>query len=215
MAACGGGFVEGGEDAAAGVEALGDLEAEVAGDERGEAAGHAVGVGPRAAAELEDVAEALGGDQAGAGEAALEQGVGGDGGAVDEEVDAVEGRGGGVEGGEDAGGLVRGGRGLDEADGGAVEEDQVGEGAADVDAGHGGAHRRAPGGAPASGGLRPPLGRRLAVGRLCGLPPAEAACGRRARDSPRLLAGPLVLPDRVSASMRPEGGPAGMAQTPT
>ena len=44
MAARGGGFVEGGEDAAAGVDALGDLEAEVAGDERGEAAGHAVGV---------------------------------------------------------------------------------------------------------------------------------------------------------------------------
>ena len=42
-----------------GVGALGDLEAEVAGDDRGEAAGHAVGVGPGAAAELEDVAEAL------------------------------------------------------------------------------------------------------------------------------------------------------------
>ena len=41
----GGGLVERGEDAAAGVEALGDLEAEVAGDERGEAAGHAVGAG--------------------------------------------------------------------------------------------------------------------------------------------------------------------------
>ncbi len=50
-------LVERGEDAAAGVEALGDLEAEIAGDHRREAAGHAVGVGPGAAAELEDVAE--------------------------------------------------------------------------------------------------------------------------------------------------------------
>ena len=55
----GGGLVEGGEDAAAGVGALGDLEAEVAGDDGGEAAGHAVGVRAGAAAELEDVAEAL------------------------------------------------------------------------------------------------------------------------------------------------------------
>ena len=86
----GGGLVEGGEDAAPGVGALGDLEAEVAGDDGGEAAGHAVGVGPGAAAELEDVAEALGGDEAGAGEAALEDGVGGGGGAVDDEVDGGE-----------------------------------------------------------------------------------------------------------------------------
>ena len=96
-----GGLVEGGEDAAAGVGALGDLEAEVAGDDGGEAAGHAVGVGAGAAAELEDVAEALGGDQAGAGEAALEDGVGGGGGAVDDEVD----------GGEVDAGLRRGRRG--------------------------------------------------------------------------------------------------------
>ena len=121
-----------------GVGALGDFEAEVAGDDRGEAAGHAVGVGPGAAAELEDVAEALGGDEAGAGEAALEDGVGGGGGAVDDEVD-LGGRGAGrVEGGEDAEGLVLGGgRGLGQADGagGGVEEDEVGEGAAHVDAG--------------------------------------------------------------------------------
>ena len=34
------------------------------------------------------------------------------------------------------------------------------------------------GGAPSSGGMKPPLGRRLAVGRLCGLPPAEAGFAR-------------------------------------
>ena len=135
----GGGLVEGGEDAAAGVGALGDLEAEVAGDDRGEAAGHAVGVRAGAAAELEDVAEALGGDQAGAGEAALEDGVGGGGGAVDDQVDLGEvdprprrGR-----RGRRVAWFVGGGRGLGEADGagGGVEQHEVGEGAAHVDAG--------------------------------------------------------------------------------
>ncbi len=117
----GGGLVERGEDAAAGVHALGDLEAEVAGDHRGEAAGHAVGVGAGAAAEFEHVAEAHRGDEAGAGEAAFEHGVGGGGGAVDDEVDAGEVGAGLVEGGEDAEGLVvGGGRGLGEADGAGV-----------------------------------------------------------------------------------------------
>ena len=86
----GGGLVERGEDAAAGVHALGDLEAEVARDDRREAAGHAVGLRAGAAAELEHVAEARGGDQAGAGEAALEHGVGGGGGAVHDQVDVGE-----------------------------------------------------------------------------------------------------------------------------
>ena len=47
---------------------------------------------------------------------------------------------------------------------------------------------------PASAGLGEPrglpLGRRLAVGRLCGLPAAEAGLRPLRRDSPRLLAGP-------------------------
>jgi hypothetical protein len=44
-------------------------------------------VRPCPAAELEDVAEPLGGDQAGAGEAAFEQGIGGDRGAVNSAAD--------------------------------------------------------------------------------------------------------------------------------
>ena len=48
-----------------------------------------------------------------------------------------------------------------------------------------------------------PLGRRLAVGRLCGLPPAEAAAsGRSSQISPRLLAGPLVCSIGFHASMK-------------
>ena len=50
-------------------------------------AGHAVGLGPRAPAELEGVAEAARGDEPDLGHLALEHGVGGGGGAVDDEVE--------------------------------------------------------------------------------------------------------------------------------
>ena len=53
------GLVERGQHPAAGVHALGHLEAQVARDDGGEAAGHAVGLRAGAAAELEHVAEAL------------------------------------------------------------------------------------------------------------------------------------------------------------
>ena len=95
---------------------------------------------------------------------------------MDEEVDAVEGRAGGVEGGEDAGGLVSGVVGvLARRTVRAVDEQQVGEGAADVDAGDDASSARSVASA-GLGGLKPPLGRRGSVGRRCGLPSAEAGC---------------------------------------
>ena len=75
------------DDLARHVHALVDLDAALARDQRLEAAGHAVGVGPRAAAELERVAEAARGDEPHLGHLALEHGVGGGGGAVDDEVE--------------------------------------------------------------------------------------------------------------------------------
>ena len=51
----------------------------------GEAAGHAVGLRAGAAAQFQHVAEPLGGDQAGAAEVAFQHGVGGGGGAVDDQ----------------------------------------------------------------------------------------------------------------------------------
>ena len=52
------GLVERRHDLAVGVHALVDLEAQLARDQRLEGAGHAVGLRPGAAAELEGVAEA-------------------------------------------------------------------------------------------------------------------------------------------------------------
>ena len=86
----GGRLVERGQHPAAGVHPLGNLEPEVARDDRREAAGHAVGLRTGAAAELEHVAEARGGDEPGPREPALEHGVGGGGGAVDDQVDPGE-----------------------------------------------------------------------------------------------------------------------------
>ena len=57
-------------------------------------------------------------------------------------------------------------------------EPQPGRGAGRRDPVLGRASLASRGGAPASGGMKPPLGRRLAVGRLCGLPPAEAGFAR-------------------------------------
>ena len=63
----------------------------------------------------------------------------------------------------------------------------------------------AAGGSAGLGGLKPPLGRRLAVGRLCGLPPAEAGLSPVQFNSfsPPVGGAPRLL-DRVSASMKSE-----------
>ena len=81
-------LVERKEDLAEVVEAFGDGEAEVAGDEGlGEGDAEIVLVVAALVAEGENVAEALGGDEGGAGALALDDGVGGEGGAVDEDFD--------------------------------------------------------------------------------------------------------------------------------
>ena len=135
------GLVERHDDLALGVDALVDLQAPLAGDQRLEGAGHAVGLGPRAPAELEAIAEAARGDQTDLGELALEHGVGGGGGAVDDEVEIGGGDAGLGDGCQHAIGLVGGGgEDLGEPDALALRADlveqQVREGAADVDANH-------------------------------------------------------------------------------
>jgi hypothetical protein len=132
-----GGLVESDEDPAFRVDALVDLEAQAPLDEGDEAALEAVRRRPRPAAELEDVAEALRRDQADARDLALEHGVGRRRRAVHDGIERSRLDLGRVERGEDPEGLVvDGGRHLGEADlaGRVVDEDEVGEGAADVDA---------------------------------------------------------------------------------
>src|ERR1700738_3438449 len=69
------GTVELAQNLTVGIDALVDLETQLARDQRFEAADEAVGLRPRPAAELEDVAEATRGDQPDARDLALEQGV--------------------------------------------------------------------------------------------------------------------------------------------
>ncbi len=71
-------------DGAVGQRSFIDLEPEIAVDDRDEIAPEAPGVPAVATAHFQHVAEACRGDQTGAGALALEQGVGADGGAVDD-----------------------------------------------------------------------------------------------------------------------------------
>ena len=73
--------------APAGLHPLANLEPEVARDDRHEGAGHAVGLRPGAAAELDDVAEPARGDHAGLGQPPLQHRIGGRRRAVDDEID--------------------------------------------------------------------------------------------------------------------------------
>ena len=132
-------FVERQEDVAVVVEPFGDGQPEVAGHEGlREGDVEVVLVVAALIAEGEDVAEAFGGDQRGAGALAFDDGVGGEGGAVDEEGDVGRGEAGGA---EDFGGAVedgalgvgRRGEDFEAVPGGADFEREVGEGAADVD----------------------------------------------------------------------------------
>ena len=130
-------LVERRQNLAVGVHALGHFQPDLAVDQRLEGAAQAIGLRPRAAAELQHVAEALGGDQPDLGDLAFEQRVGGRGRAVHQ---GLHGGGIGIGRGErrhEADRLVvDGGRHLGELDGvGArVDRQKVGEGAADVDA---------------------------------------------------------------------------------
>ena len=120
---------------AGGIHALRHLDAQLARNQRREAAGEAIGIGSRAPAKLEDVAEALGRDQPRAAELAFQQRVGGDRGAVNDGPDVRKRCRRAVERREHACRLVRGrGWHLGEPDGAALglHENQVGEGSADV-----------------------------------------------------------------------------------
>ena len=83
-------FVERGQDPTGGVDALGHLGPQIARDECLKAAGHAVGIGARAAAELQHVAKPEGGNQPAARSLAFEHGIGRDRGAVDQRGDRGE-----------------------------------------------------------------------------------------------------------------------------
>ena len=135
------GLVERRQDLAAGAHALADFEAQLARDQRLEGAGEAVRLRPGAAAELEGIAEAPGGDEPDAGGLAFEHRVRRRRRAVDDEVDVGGRHAGGFERIDDALGLVAGARRhFRETDRRAVRaglmDQQIREGAADVDARH-------------------------------------------------------------------------------
>ncbi len=132
-----GGLVERHQHLAVGIHALRHFEPVFALDQGTEGAAQAVGLRPRAAAELQHVAEALGGDQPDPGDLAFEQRVGRRGRAVhdglqDGGIDAGRG-----EGRHEADRLVVDrGRHLGELDlvGAGIDRQKIGEGAADIDA---------------------------------------------------------------------------------
>jgi hypothetical protein len=130
-------FVEGRQHPAPGIQPLGHLQPQVAGDDGGEGPVHSVGLWSGAAAKFQDVAEACGGDKAGLCQLAFEDGVGGGGGAVNDEVDPGKIGPGAVESRQNPAGLVRQrGRHLGKPDRArdGIEDHEVGEGAAHIDA---------------------------------------------------------------------------------
>ena len=131
------GFVERLEDVAVGVGALAHLGAQLARDQRLELAGQAEQLRPRAARELEDVAEALRRDEPATRALALEHGVGRDRRAVDHALRAREIALQRLQAGHEADRLVvRRARHLRDREraGRRIEHQAVGERAADVDA---------------------------------------------------------------------------------
>ena len=146
-------LVEGNEHRAVREHPLGDAESQPAGDHRlGQADEHVVDVVADLPGQLEDVAEALGREQAGLRALAFEDDVGDESGRVDHLAGPGEEVGDG--GGEVADaahhrllGRMRGGQGLFDPDGavGIVDQGEVGERAADVDAeAKGGCHVASP-----------------------------------------------------------------------
>ena len=129
-------FVERGHHRAGGVDPLRHLEAALARHDGLEAAEHAPRVGPGAPAELERIAEALGGDEGAAHALALQHGVGADRGAVDDRLEAGRRLAERGEACHEAVGLVRRRRrhlGDAHGCGGGIDQEQVGKGAADID----------------------------------------------------------------------------------
>ena len=130
-------LIQRGHDVAAGVDPFGHLETPVAGHDRFEVTEHAPGVGARAPAELEGVAEAPGRDHPAAHAAALEHRVGADRRAVDDRLERARVD---IERRKPVHEAVRliGGRGAHLRDAksarGGVGEQQVGERASDIDA---------------------------------------------------------------------------------
>jgi len=129
-------------DAPIGAHTLGDFEAHVAADQRLRLVGiHVVEAGALLAADFQQVAKAIGDQQAGLHAAQLDERIGGDGSTVPEEGDGIRR---GVDGREalsDAGGnaarrIIRGGRYLPDIElpGFVVEQADVGERAAGIDA---------------------------------------------------------------------------------
>ena len=136
------GPVEGSDDLAVGADPLDDLQAVLARHQRNRLADAViVKVGPRLAADLQDVAKALGGQEPGQGAAALDDHVGGHRGAVPQVADGVRRdpvvrqhpRHARLDG---LGRIPRGRRNLDVTDHSALlaEESEIGEGSSHVDA---------------------------------------------------------------------------------
>ena len=121
-----------------GVETLGYLDPEIAWNDRHEHARHSVGLGPGTATELDHVAKAAGGDHPGSGEPPFQNRVGGRRRPMNDEVDLRDGETRLLQGGDDAEGLVVEGRrrfrDADLATVAAVDQQQIREGAADIDA---------------------------------------------------------------------------------
>ena len=129
-------FVKGGHHRARGVDPLRHLEAALARHDGLEAAEHAPRVGPGAPAELQRIAETLGGDERAAHALALQHGVGADRGAVNDRLEPARRLAKRGKARHEPVGLVRrGGRHLGDAHGRRVriDQQQVGEGAADID----------------------------------------------------------------------------------
>ncbi|KAJ0340352.1 hypothetical protein COL154_014178, partial [Colletotrichum chrysophilum] len=130
-------LVERQQHIAAGIEALGHFQTQVARNDRPELALHAVGVRAGAAPEFQNVAEATRGDQARAAQIAFENGIRRGRRAVDDEIDGRSVGFCGIKRIEYALRLVvDGGRRLGETHtaGPGIEENEIGEGAADIDA---------------------------------------------------------------------------------
>ena len=129
-------FVEGDDDTALRVHALGHIEPQLARNQRLEGAGEAPVVRPGAAAELEGVAEPAGRHESALRTLALQNRIGGDGGAVHDGLDARGRSTARVDARHEAVGLrARGARDLGDLEpaGLAVEGEHVGERTADVD----------------------------------------------------------------------------------
>ena len=138
-------FVQSRQHPAPCVHTLGHFQPQVARDDRGKLAVHAVSLRARAAAKLQHVAKALGGDQPGLRQQPFKDGIRGGRRAMHDQVDCGQVGPGGVKGVQHAARLVRQrGRNLGQPDGpaGGIKDHNVGKGAAHIDARHQPGHAR-------------------------------------------------------------------------